>query len=254
MKRSLSFSRLVGLSLLRDPLSYIFCVGTPTGLMLLFYIIYVSMSPEARENVVTFRPDVLTPGIAFFGFAFVMLFGTLVVSRDRTTAFLDRLQATPLRTVDFLVGYTLPLFVLGIMQCILTICFGAVLGATVDAPLAFGGCVLTVLALLPALLFFIGLGITFGSLLSATAAPGATSVLITLSGMMGGIWMPLETAPKLEKLFSCFPFLHMVRLSQDAMSLTWDATWVHLLVTFVYTLVGVVLPLWLFPRALKRGK
>ncbi len=252
MKRSLLFSYQVGLTLLRDPLSYIFCIGTPTGMMLLFYFIYIGVPEAARANVMMFRPDILTPGIAFFGFTFVMLLGTLLVSRDRTTAFLDRLRATPLRTADFFIGYLLPLVVLGIFQCVLTVLVGAVLGATVGAPLPFVGCLLTLVASLPALLFFISLGIGFGSLLSATAAPGVTSVLISLSGMMGGVWMPIESMPKLEKVFSFLPFLHMVELGQAAMIGNTERLALHIGVSLAYTAVAVLFPLCAFPRALKK--
>ncbi len=254
MKRGLLFSRLVGLTLLRDPLAYIFCIGTPAGMMLLFYIIYVGMPAEAQANVTIFRPDILTPGIAVFGFTFVMLLATLVVSRDRTTAFLERLCATPLRTADFLIGYVMPLLALGVGQCVMTLVVGAVLGATVNAPLTFTGCIASLVSLMPTLLFFIGMGIGFGSVLSATAAPGITSLLITLTGMMGGIWMPLDTMPKLERVCAFFPFLHMVRLGQGAMSGVCPDVWLHLTVTLAYTALAVIAPLVLFPRALRKGK
>ncbi len=252
MKRSLTFSRLVGLTLLRDPLSYIFCVATPTGLMFLFYIIYSCVPTEGRGNVAMFRPDILTPGIVFFGFSFVMLLTTLVVSRDRSTAFLDRLRATPLRTQDFLIGYFLPLFAVGVVQSVLTFTVGAVLGATVEAPFAIVGTLASFVSLLPALLFFIGLGLVFGSLLSETAAPGVTSFLITLAGMMGGVWMPLENMPKLERILQAFPFLHMVRLGQGAMQGIAQDVWLHLGVSLAYTIAALALPLWTFPRALKK--
>ncbi len=254
MKRGLLFSRLVGLTLLRDPLSYVFCVGTPTGMLLLFYIIYACVPAEGRANVLIFRPDILTPGICFFGFTFVMLLAALLVARDRTTAFLDRLSATPLRTADFLVGYLIPLFILGVAQCVLTLGVGAILGATVEAPLSFVGCIRAVAALMPVLIFFIGLGIGFGSLLSANAAPGATSFLITLSGMMGGVWMPLSTMPKLERAFSFFPFVHMVRLGQNAMAGVTTDVWLHLGVSLAYTALAVAFPLWAFSHSLQKNR
>ncbi len=254
MRRSLLFARRVAMELLRDPLSYIFCIGTPTGLMLVFYIIYMSVPEEGRANVKIFRPDMLTPGIAFFGFAFVMLLATLIISRDRSTAFLDRLRATPMRTADFLVGYAVPLLVLGLVQCLLTLIVGAILGALAGAPLTFWGVLRSIPALLPGLLFFIGCGMSFGSLLSEVSAPGVSSILITMSGLMGGIWMPLADMPKLEKVFACFPFMHMVRLGQGAMLGDTKDIGLHIGISLAYTAVVIALPLWLFPRALKRGK
>lgn len=66
------------------------------------------------------------------------------------------------------------------------------------------------------LVFFIGVGLLFGALLSQNAAPGLVSVVITLSGVMGGVWMPLEDMPKLERVFSVLPFVHGVRLARGA--------------------------------------
>ena len=214
--RGLYFGGRVTRELLRDPLSYIFCLCTPMAMQLLFFIIWYNMPAAAQDNMVIFRPDVLAPGIAYFGFSFIMLFGSLLLSRDRSTAFLTRLYASPMTAGDFLIGYALPLFVLGLGQMLLTFSFSAVLGAVGGAALSFPGILRAAAALLPSLVFFIGVGLLFGALLSQNAAPGLVSVVITLSGVMGGVWMPLDDMPKLERVFSALPFVHGVRLARGA--------------------------------------
>ncbi len=214
--RGLYFGGRVTRELLRDPLSYIFCLLTPMGMQLMFFIIWSNVPEAGRANVEIFRTDTLAPGIAYFGFSFVMLFGSLLLSRDRSTAFLTRLYATPMTAADFLLGYALPLFVLGIGQMVLTFSFAAILGAVGGTPLSFAGVLRSAIALLPSLTFFVGVGLLFGALLSENAAPGLVSVVITLSGVLGGVWMPLETMPKLERVFSALPFLHGVRLARGA--------------------------------------
>ncbi len=253
MRRGLLFSRRIMWELLRDPLSYIFCVVTPMGMMLLFYVIYVNMPAEAATPM--FRPDVLTPGIAFFGFAFVMLFASLLVSRDRDTAFLDRLRATPMRCADFLLGYTLPLLVLGLVQCVLTFSVGGILGATVEnGELTFVGCLGSIGALMPALFFMIFLGVFLGSLMSSMAAPGVSSLIVTLAGVMGGVWMPITDLPKLEKVFMFFPFLHMVRLGQGGAVFQVPDLWLNLGVSFGYLFIAACFAMWTFPHMLKKQK
>ena len=218
--RGICFGGRVTRELLRDPLSYIFCLLTPMGMQLLFFIIWSNVPEAGRANMEIFRADTLAPGIAYFGFSFVMLFGSLLLSRDRSTAFLTRL-------------YALPLFALGLGQMLLTFSFAAVLGAVAGTPLSFAGVLRSALALLPSLVFFIGVGLLFGALLSENAAPGLVSVVITLSGVLGGVWMPLETMPKLERVFSALPFLHGVRLARGAYRGGADHFGLHLAVTLV---------------------
>jgi ABC-2 type transport system permease protein len=250
--RGILFAKRVSKELLRDPMSYIFCLVTPLAMLLLFFLIYSNIPAEGQANMQIFSPVQLSPGIAYFGFTFVMLFATLLISRDRGGAFLMRLYASPMTAPDFLLGYFLPLFVLGLLQCLLTFLCGAILGAISGAALTFIGCLRATAALLPALLFFIGCGMIFGALLSEVASPGVSSVLITLSGVMGGVWIPLSDIPKLERIFNVFPFLHMVRLARSAMTGEADNTWLHLVVSLLYAALACVLAIASFRFMQKR--
>ena len=93
MKKVLAFSSRNFKELLRDPLSYIFCLGFPLIMLIIMSVINESIPPEA--NMTLFRIENLAGGIAVFGLSFVMLFTTLTVSKDRSGAFLVRLYATP---------------------------------------------------------------------------------------------------------------------------------------------------------------
>lgn len=250
--RGLVFSRRVAKELTRDPLSYIFCIAAPIAMMLLFFVIYQNVPAGAQANMAIFRPDIISTGIAFFGYSFVMLFGTLLLSKDRATAYLTRLYASPMTPFDFLLGYFLPLFSVGVIQTVLTFAVGGILGAIADTPLSIVGCLRATVALLPSLLFFIACGLHFGALLSEKAAPGVTSVIITLSGIMGGVWMPLDTMPKLKQVFSVFPFSHAVSLARGAMQGVADEIGLHLAVTLGYTVVVAALAVYAMYRSTRR--
>ena len=49
--RGLYFGGRVTRELLRDPLSYIFCLCTPMAMQLLFFLIWYNMPGAARENM-----------------------------------------------------------------------------------------------------------------------------------------------------------------------------------------------------------
>ena len=70
--------------ILRDPLSFVICLGVPLVLLVAMYALFSPTEPW-------FTLDMLTPGIAVFSGAFAMLYMALLVSRDRATWFLTRL-------------------------------------------------------------------------------------------------------------------------------------------------------------------
>ena len=88
--------------LFRDPLTLFFGLGFPLVLLVLMNVI------QRNVPVHIFELSTLAPGIALFGLTFLALFSGLLLARDRTTAFLARLAASPMTASDFLLGYLLP--------------------------------------------------------------------------------------------------------------------------------------------------
>ena len=99
--------------LLRDPLSYIFCLGFPVIMLTVMTIINKSIPPEA--NMTIFSIENLSSGISVFGMTFVMLFTALQISKDRCGAFLTRLYASPMKPYEFIIGYTIPIMIIAIL-------------------------------------------------------------------------------------------------------------------------------------------
>ena len=78
MNRILAFSDRNRKELLRDPLSYIFCLAFPVVMLLVMTLVDASIPAEAGMTV--FRIRNLCAGIAVFGQTFVMLFAGLTVA------------------------------------------------------------------------------------------------------------------------------------------------------------------------------
>ncbi len=105
--------------IIRDPLSYIFCLGFPLVMLIVMTVINDGIPPQTGMTI--FRIDNLAGGIAVFGLTFVMLFTCLNVAKDRSGAFLVRLYATPMRSEDFILGYVLPTSLLAVLQILITL-------------------------------------------------------------------------------------------------------------------------------------
>ena len=89
MKRAWAFAERNVKEVLRDPLSYIFCIGFPLVMLVIMTLVNQSIPKEAGMTI--FRIDRLSGGVAVFGQTFVMLFAALCVSGDRSGSFLVRM-------------------------------------------------------------------------------------------------------------------------------------------------------------------
>ena len=191
MNRTITFTKRNLLEMLRDPLSYIFCVAFPLVMLVLMTIVNSSIP---KEGITTFRIDNLEGGIVVFGQSFVMLFTALNVATDRNGSFLTRLFASPMKSREFANGYILPSMIISFVQTIISIIAAFIVSIIVDYKLSIAGLLITIVVAIPAALFFVAIGLIFGTLFSEKAAPGMCSIIISLAGFFGGIWFDAEAA------------------------------------------------------------
>ncbi len=227
--------------LLRDPLSYIFCLGFPLIMLAVMTAINSLIPPEAGMALFEIRN--LTPGIAVFGLSFVMLFATLSVSKDRSGAFLTRLFSSPMTAFDFITGYVLPLIIMSIGQIAISFIVGAVIGAIEGTTFNLTNALLSSISLLPCSVFFIGTGIFFGALFNEKAAPPASSIIISICGVLGGIWFDLGIIPEgnfFGIICRALPFSHSVDISRSLLNGNYDAVATPFIISTAWA-IGVLL-------------
>lgn len=242
LRRMLCFAGRCVKETLRDPLTLFFGLAFPIILLLLLSLI------QAHIPVDLFRIEHLAPGVAVFGQSFLALFAAMLISRDRSSAFLIRLYATPLRAADFLLGYLLPLLPMALVQGITVYAVALVLG------LPFSGGIPCSLAagLVPAL-FFIALGLLCGTALSDKQVGGICGALLTnLSAWLSGVWFDVTL---LGGVFSgickVLPFWHAVEACRGA--LNGGPVWGHLAVVAAYAAALLVLAALCFAWKMKKG-
>lgn len=244
MKAMLAFTDRCRREILRDPLSLIFGIGLPLVLLVLMSTIQknipVEVFPIAR----------FAPGMAVFSLTFLMLFGGLLLATDRSTAFLSRTFASPLRAGDYLLAYALPLLPLGLVQGAL--CLGAALffGLPVTLDLLWAE-----LALIPAILLFIAFGLLFGVLCSDKQVGAVDSIVIQVASLLGGIWFDLDLiGGAFGKFARCLPFCHAVSCVETALSGDLSAALTHAAVTVVYAIILFAVASVLFGVKMRHGK
>lgn len=249
--RSFVFAKRTIKEILRDPLSYIFCLGFPMVMLVIMSIIDKSI--PAQANMTVFHIENLAPGIAYFGLTFVMLFSSIQVSKDRSTALLLRLYASPMTSADYAIGYTLPVFLLALVQMVICFVASFVISLFVDYTFSIGAILLSILALIPSVFLFTGIGILFGSVVNEKAAPGLCSIIITVTGMVGGIWMDIDgLGGVIKQVASVLPFYHGVTLAKAPFRESPENTLQHLLWTVICALVVYVLAVIIFQHKMKK--
>ena len=226
--------------MLRDPISMGLEIGIPAGFLVIFWALGRSMGDESFLTT-----TMLVPGIAVFGFAFLLMFSAMMLSRDRESALLSRLFTAPLKPRDFILSYSLPYIPMVILQ--IAVCFG--IGALLGLEMP-GNAGLAFLALLVMGICCVELGMILGLLFNVNQASGVGSVIITLVALLGGIWIDLEAIGGVfYGIGNALPFAHAIGAARDVMigagfsSIATDFYWV-LGYTLVFSALGTFLFRW----------
>ena len=193
----------------RDPISMGLEIGIPAGFLVIFWALGRSLGDESF-----LVPTMLVPGIAVFGFAFLLMFSAVVLARDRESALLSRLLTAPLKPRDFILSYSLPYIPVVMLQIALCFGIGALLGLEMlgNAGLAF-------LILLVMGIGCVELGMILGLLFAVNQVSGVGSAIITLVALLGGIWIDLGTIGGMfYSVGNALPFAHAINGARAVMA------------------------------------
>lgn len=239
-----TFSKRTAKEILRDPLNLGFGLGFPIILLLLLSAI------QANIPVSLFEIKNLTPGITIFGLSFMTLFAATLLAKDRESALLQRLYTTPLTAVDFILGYMLPILPIAVGQSIVCYITGILLGLSVTITIVYA-----ILFMLPISLFFIALGLLFGSILGTKQVGGICGALLTnLTAWLSGVWFDLHlVGGAFEKIANALPFVHAVELERAVLNGNYSGIASHLLWVLAYTIITLFAAILLFLRQMKRN-
>ena len=224
----MTFAKRCAKEILRDPINVGFGLGFPLILLLLL------SAMQANIPVHLFEIDTLTPGMTIFGLSFVTLFSATLIAKDRESALLQRLYTTPLKGIDFILGYMLPILPLALGQTIICYLFAIPLGLTVSINIFYA-----IIGIIPMAIFNIALGLLCGSILGVKQVGGICGALLTnLSAWLSGVWFDLElVGGAFEKIANLLPFLHAAELEKALFSGEFELIASHILPILFYSIL-----------------
>lgn len=241
--RMLTFAGRNTKEILRDPLNLAFCFGFPLVLMLLLSAI------QANVPVALFEIQHLAPGITVFGLAFLTLFSATLLAKDRGSALLQRLYTTPLTSADFILGYTLPIIPIAVIQSIVCYIAAILLGLhlTVNVFCA-------ILFMIPVSLLYIALGLLCGSVLNDKQVGGICGALLTnLSAWLSGVWFDLDLVGGVfKKIAYMLPFVHAVEMERAVLAGDFAGIFPHIWWVLGYGAALLTAAILLFLRQMKK--
>lgn len=241
--RMLTFAGRNTKEILRDPINLAFGLGFPLVLILLLSAI------QANVPVPLFEIQHLTPGVAVFGLAFLTLFSATLIAKDRSSSLMQRLYTTPLTSLDFILGYTLPILPIAVVQSLVCYAAAVALGLDITINIFFA-----ILGVIPVSLLYIALGLLCGSVLNDKQVGGVCGALLTnLSAWLSGVWFDLNlVGGAFKKVAYLLPFVHAVDMERALLAGDFSGLFPHLWWVLGYAVALLVLAVWLFLRQMKR--
>ena len=241
--KMLAFAKRNTKEIIRDPLTLCFGLGFPIVLLLLLTVI------QSNIPVSIFEISNLSPGIVVFGLSFMTLFSSILIARDRSSALLQRLYTTPLKSIDFILGYILPIIPFAVAQCL--VCYTVALFLGLEFTLNI---LLAAVFVIPISLFYISLGLLFGSILNEKQVGGICGALLTnVSAYLSGAWFDLELMGGVFKdIAYMLPFVHAVDLEKAILMGSYTEIWQHLFWVLGYAVISLILAVLLFLNQMKK--
>ena len=235
--RILNFAKRNFKEIIRDPLSIIFSVLLPLILLFVFKQINIPSESYELQN--------FTPGIVVFGFSFISLFTAMLISKDRTTSLLIRLGISPMKPIEYILGYMLSIIPIIIIQNTLFFILAIILGLSFSINIIWAILISIVVAIL-----FIAIGIIIGSLFSEKASSGISSIIVQLVCFTSGMYFPRELLGDVfSKICEFLPFESCVTIIKGIMNNNLEIISARNIVVFcTYTIAILVISVIVFKK------
>lgn len=242
MKKLFALSKRNFKEMLRDPLSLIFCLAFPVLMLVLMQIIFKNID-AVPDN---FEIKNYAAGICVFGYAFAGLFVALQISGDKANSFIKRINISPISPVTYLCSFLVSGLAVTGVQTILFFAIALAFGFPIDINL-----LLSIIYLLPSAVLYLSLGILIGCLCKNEKQAGPVfSIIISLTGIFGGVFMPLSSlSGGFAAFVNALPFSHSVQIASELFSLGAGCIYPHILF-----LLGYIFAIWIAIYAIKKLK
>lgn len=234
--RTITFAKRNLKEIIRDPLSIIFSLILPLFLLYIFEQFKIPNKVYSIEN--------FTPGIIIFSLSFITMFTASLVAKDRSTSLTTRLGVSPMKKIEYILGYTLSVVPVVFLQNIIFFLAAIILGLNPTINILY-----TILAVLPISLLFISLGILIGTITSEKSSSGVSSIVVQLVAFTSGMYFSTDMVSKtFDTICKILPFKSTLDITKSILNKNYDNILVSTLIVLLYTIMTITIAIILFKK------
>lgn len=234
--RILTFANRNFKEIIRDPLSIIFSIILP---LFLLYIFKQFKIPNKVYNIENF-----TPGIIIFSLSFITMFTSSLVAKDRSTSLITRLGVSPMKSIDYILGYSISVLPIVLIQNILFFMTAMLLGLNFSINIIY-----TILVSIPISLLFISLGILIGTITTEKSSSGISSIVVQLVAFTSGMYFSTDMVGNtFSTICKILPFQSTLNITKSVLNNSYNNILTSTLIVVIYTIITIVLEIFLFKK------
>lgn len=234
--RIITFAKRNLKEIIRDPLSIIFAIILPLFLLYMFEQFKI---PNEVYNIENF-----TPGIIIFSLSFITMFTSSLVAKDRSTSLTTRLGVSPMKSIDYILGYSISVLPIVLIQNILFFMTAMLLGLNFSINIIY-----TILVSIPISLLFISLGILIGTITNEKSSSGVSSIVVQLVAFTSGMYFSTDMVGNtFSTICKILPFQSTLNITKDILNSNYSNILPSILIVGIYTVIVIILTITLFKR------
>lgn len=234
--RILTFTNRNFKEIIRDPLSIIFAIILP---LFLLYIFKQFKIPNEVYNIENF-----TPGIIIFSLSFITMFTSSLVAKDRSTSLTTRLGVSPMKSIDYILGYSISVLPIVLIQNILFFITAILLGLNFSINIIY-----TILVSIPISLLFISLGILIGTITTEKSSSGVSSIVVQLVAFTSGMYFSTDMVGNtFSTICKILPFQSTLNITKGILNNNNTNILSNIIIVLIYTISVIILAIILFKK------
>lgn len=211
--------------IIRDPLSIIFAILLPLFLLYIFQQFKIPNDVYSIEN--------FTPGIVIFSLSFITMFTALLVAKDRDSFFTTRLLVSPLRDIDYILGYGLSVIPIVFIQNVLFFFVGCLLGLSFSINIIY-----TILVSMFVSILYILLGIFIGMCTHEKSSTGVSSIVVQLVAFTSGMYFSTDMiGDSFGYICNILPFKSSLDITKGILNSNYDNMFVSFGIVILYIII-----------------
>ena len=212
--RILTFANRNFKEIIRDPLSIIFSIILP------LFLLYI------------------------FSLSFITMFTSSLVAKDRSTSLTTRLGVSPMKSIDYILGYSISVLPIVLIQNILFFMTAILLGLNFSINIIY-----TILVSIPISLLFISLGILIGTITTEKSSSGVSSIVVQLVAFTSGMYFSTDMVGNtFSTICKILPFQSTLNITKSVLNNSYNNILTSTLIVVIYTIITILLEIFLFKK------